>query len=78
MARMFPNEGCVVSLVDRLVHRSEVIPIESTSYRLKETEVADDNYLGRRIASESSVTRPVIVVLDLRWIVLVSLFYKSS
>lgn len=33
---MFPNAACVVSLVDRLVHRSEVISIEGESYRLKE------------------------------------------
>ena len=32
----FPNAACVVSLVDRLVHRAEVISIEGESYRLKE------------------------------------------
>jgi hypothetical protein len=32
---VFPSAGCVVSLVDRLVHRSEVIAIEGKSYRLK-------------------------------------------
>ena len=35
---MFPNAGCVVSLVDRLVHHSEVIAIEGESYRLKEAQ----------------------------------------
>lgn len=33
---MFPNAACMVSLVDRLVHRAEVISIEGESYRLKE------------------------------------------
>ena len=33
---MFPNAACVVSLVDRLVHKAEVISIEGDSYRLKE------------------------------------------
>ena len=33
---VFPNAACVVSLVDRLVHRAEIIPIEGESYRLKE------------------------------------------
>lgn len=33
---VFPNAGCVVSLVDRLLHHSEVIAIEGESYRLKE------------------------------------------
>jgi DNA replication protein DnaC len=39
---VFPNAACVVSLVDRLVHRSEIIAIEGKSYRLREaTERAD-------------------------------------
>jgi DNA replication protein DnaC len=36
--QVFPNAGCVVTLVDRLVHRAEVIPIEGESYRLKEAK----------------------------------------
>lgn len=35
---VFPNAACVVSLVDRLVHHSEVIVIEGESYRLKEAK----------------------------------------
>jgi len=35
---VFPNAACVVSLVDRLVHHSEVIAIEGQSYRLKEAK----------------------------------------
>lgn len=35
---IFPNASCVVSLVDRLVHRSEIINIEAESYRLKEAK----------------------------------------
>ena len=31
-----PNAACVVSLVDRLMHRAEVIRIEGESYRAKE------------------------------------------
>ena len=33
---VFPNAACVVSLVDRLVHRCEVVSIEGESYRRKE------------------------------------------
>lgn len=36
--QIFPNAGCVVSLVDRLVHRAEVVEIQGDSYRLKEAE----------------------------------------
>jgi DNA replication protein DnaC len=35
---VFPNAACVVSLVDRLVHHSDVIAIEGESYRLKEAK----------------------------------------
>jgi len=35
---MFPNASCVVSLIDRLVHNSEIIGIEADSYRLKEAK----------------------------------------
>ncbi len=36
--QVFPNAACVVSLVDRLVHRSEILSIAGESYRLKEAE----------------------------------------
>ncbi len=35
---VFPSATCVVTLVDRLVHRSEVVAIKGPSYRLKEAE----------------------------------------
>ncbi len=52
---MFPNAGCVVSLVDRLVHRSEVIAIEGESYRLKEAqERSERNARQRRKAAAAT------------------------
>lgn len=33
---LFPNATCVVSLVDRLVHKAEILSFEGESYRLKE------------------------------------------
>jgi DNA replication protein DnaC len=35
---VFPNAACAVSLVDRLVHHSEILAIEADSYRLKEAK----------------------------------------
>lgn len=35
---VFPHAACTVTLVDRLVHRSELIEIEGDSYRLKEAK----------------------------------------
>lgn len=37
-AEVFPNAACTVTLVDRLVHRSEVVEIKGESYRLKEAK----------------------------------------
>lgn len=33
---LFPNAACVVSLIDRLVHRCEIVMLQDESYRLKE------------------------------------------
>ena len=35
---VFPNAACVVSLVDRLMHRAEVVRIDGESYRAKEAQ----------------------------------------
>jgi DNA replication protein DnaC len=35
---VFPNASCVVTLVDRLVHKSEIVAIRAESYRLKEAK----------------------------------------
>jgi DNA replication protein DnaC len=35
---VFPHAACVVTLVDRLIHRADVIEIEADSYRLKEAK----------------------------------------
>lgn len=37
-SEVFPNAACVVSLIDRLVHHSEIIAIEGKSYRMKEAQ----------------------------------------
>jgi DNA replication protein DnaC len=36
--QVFPNASCVGTLIDRLVHRAEIIALEGKSYRLKEAE----------------------------------------
>lgn len=35
---VFPNASCVVALVDRLVHKAEIIQVEGESYRVKEAK----------------------------------------
>ena len=34
----FPNAACVVTLVDRLLHRAELVAIDADSYRLRDAE----------------------------------------
>lgn len=33
---VFPSSGCTVALIDRLIHKAEIVQIEGESYRLKE------------------------------------------
>jgi DNA replication protein DnaC len=36
--QVFPNSSCVVALIDRLVHRADIVNIEGESYRLEEAK----------------------------------------
>ena len=36
--QVFPNAACVVTLIDRLTHRAEIVALEGESYRLKEAK----------------------------------------
>jgi DNA replication protein DnaC len=33
---VFPNAGCLVTLIDRIIHKSEILTIDGESYRAKE------------------------------------------
>ncbi|WP_407675302.1 hypothetical protein [Paraburkholderia sprentiae] len=48
---MFPNAACVVSLVDRLVLRAEVILIDGESYRVKDRASPAEQRASRRNAA---------------------------
>ena len=37
-SEVFPNASCVVTLVDRLVHKADIVTIHGDSYRLKESK----------------------------------------
>ncbi len=52
---VFPNATCVVTIVDRLVHRSEIVKIDGESYRLKESKEAAAR---RRKARKRARARP--------------------
>jgi hypothetical protein len=48
---VFPNAACVVSLIDRLMHRAEVVRIDGESYRAKEAQEREAQRLAARSAS---------------------------
>ena len=49
-SEVFPNATCVVTLVDRLVHRCEIVAVEGSSYRLKESKEQASKRSARRRA----------------------------
>ena len=51
---IFPNATCVVSIIDRLVHHSEIISIEGDSYRLKEAHEKNQERQARRKSKTKS------------------------
>lgn len=51
---VFPNAACAVTLVDRLVHKAEVVQLEGKSYRHKEALEHAEQKLKRRKARKSA------------------------
>ena len=52
---IFPNATCVVSIVDRLVHHSEIVNIEAESFRLKEAKEKNAERVITRRATKSKL-----------------------
>ena len=55
--QVFPNAACVVSLIDRLVHHAEIIPIDGESYRLKEAKEQAEQRRKQRAAAKSKTRK---------------------
>lgn len=55
--QVFPNAACVVALVDRLVHRSEILTIAGDSYRLKEAQERAAARAARRPGNKKTPRR---------------------
>jgi len=56
-SEVFPNAACVVTLIDRLIHRCELIDIEACSYRLKEAKERAANKKKRAAATTKNTSR---------------------
>lgn len=52
-SEVFPNAACVVTMVDRLVHKAEIVEINAASYRLKEAK----ERAARRQAGRAAKTK---------------------
>ena len=52
-----PAAACVVSLVDRLMHRAEVVRIEGDSYRQKEAEEREASAKKEREAAAAALAK---------------------
>lgn len=50
---VFPNAACVVALVDRLVHKAEIVRIDAESYRLKEAKEREAARAARGAAART-------------------------
>ena len=50
---VFPNAACVVSMIDRLVHKADVIGLEGDSFRLKEAQERSNRRKVRRTGATS-------------------------
>ncbi|MCC7462927.1 MAG: ATP-binding protein [Gammaproteobacteria bacterium] len=51
---VFPNAACVVALIDRLVHRSEILTLAGDSYRLKEAQERAAQCAARRASGKKT------------------------
>lgn len=47
-SEIFPNATCVVSIIDRLVHHSEILTIEGESFRFKEATEKNQERVSKR------------------------------
>jgi len=53
---IFPNAACIVSIIDRLVHHSDIINIKAESYRLKEAKEKNKTREAKRNKSKLNTT----------------------
>ena len=51
---VFPSSGCIVALIDRLVHKAEILTIEGESYRLKEARERTERKAKKRSTRRTS------------------------
>jgi len=58
---VFPSAACVVSLIERLVHNSEIINIDADSWRMKEARERQEKRAAMK--SRKSVSRKKTAII---------------
>ena len=53
---VFPKAACVVSLIDRLMHCAEVVPIDGDCYRAREAREREAQRLTEHLAERLAKT----------------------
>jgi len=53
---IFPNAACAVTMIDRLIHNSEIIQLDGESYRLKEAKERAAKRAQERAARKNKTT----------------------
>jgi DNA replication protein DnaC len=51
---VFPNAACVVTLVDRLMHKADIVQVDGESYRLKEARERSEQKASARSSRRQS------------------------
>ena len=54
--QVFPNAACVIALIDRLLHRAEIVALEGKSYRLKEAKERAERKAKTRTKQRAATT----------------------
>ena len=55
---MFPSSTCVVTMVDRLIHKAELLKIEGESYRLKEAKEREERRKAKKGKKKTTRRKP--------------------
>ncbi|MGH8319373.1 MAG: ATP-binding protein [Steroidobacteraceae bacterium] len=76
---VFPNATCVVALVDRPVHRSEILSIAGDSYRLKEAQERAAQRAARRAPPRRHLVKAELpTILKPRATARIARFYAAA
>lgn len=57
-SEIFPGAACTVTMVDKLVHKSEIVVVRGKSYRLREAKLREEQKSKARKAKTATTAKP--------------------